>query len=80
MVVEEGGLEGAVAREEERKVDVEEDFSLPTLLPIEFVESLRLRVKETKRQTICNDVEMNSIVERMSAAGIVLSSTDVFNN
>ena len=76
----EEGLEGAGAREEERKVDVEENFSLPMLLPIEFVESLRLRVKETKRQTICNDVEMNSIVERMSAAGIVLSSTDVFNN
>ena len=50
------------------------------LLPVEFVQSLRLRVKETKRQTICNDVEMSSIVERMSAAGIVLSSTDVFNN
>ena len=79
VVGDEGGLEGAVAREEERKLD-EEDFSLPMLLPIEFVESLRLRVKETKRQTICNDVEMNSIVERMSAAGIVLSSTDVFNN
>ena len=68
--------------EEERKLDEgeEEDMSLPLLLPVEFVESLRLRVKETKRQTICNDVEMSSIVERMSAAGIVLSSTDVFNN
>ena len=68
--------------EEERKLDdgEEEDMSLPMLLPVEFVESLRLRVKETKRQTICNDVEMSSIVERMSAAGIVLSSTDVFNN
>jgi len=68
--------------EEERKLDdgEEEDMSLPMLLPVEFVESLRLRVKETKRQTICNNVEMSSIVERMSAAGIVLSSTDVFNN
>ena len=51
--------------EEERKLDdgEEEDMSLPMLLPVEFVESLRLRVKETKRQTICNnDVEMSLVL------------------
>ena len=36
--------------------------------------------RDKKTNNMYNDVEMSSIVERMSAAGIVLSSTDVFNN
>ena len=66
---------GAVEEE-----SAEENESLPMLLPAEFVESLRLRVKETRSQTTCDATDMSSIVERMRAAGIEINSTDIFNN
>ena len=51
--------------------------TLPTLLPMELIESLRARIKECKNQGMHSQNEIQDIVSRMKNAGININREEL---
>ena len=57
--------------------DASSTSTLPTLLPMEQIESLRARIKECKNQSMHSQIEIQDIVLRMKNAGININMEDL---